>query len=335
MADALGHAHSRGVIHRDIKPENILLSGGHALVADFGIARAATEGDGEKLTQTGMSLGTPSYMAPEQSLGDQVGNTADLYSLACVLYEMLAGEPPFTAKSSQALMARHSMEAVPSIRIVRDTVPEEIEDAIFATMAKVPADRPKDAAHFAEMLGLPLGATASRRAAIRHTASRRVPTAANRVLELEAPSWWRRPWLLAAAALVLVGGSFAAWRFQAGANQAPRRSAEDLARARKIAVLYFAFPGADAELGPVADGLTEALIRSLQDAKLDVISRNGVAGYRGNTDRDGQHRSCTAGRDAGGRIDCARRGRPGPGHHLADRRLWKRSRPAHELRHVP
>ena len=170
---------------------------------------------------------------------------------------------------------------MPSIRIVRDTVPEEIEDAIFATMAKVPADRPKDAAHFAEMLGLPLGATASRRSAIRHTASRRVPTAANRILELEAPGWWRRPWVLAAAALVLVGGTFAAWRLQAGANQAPRRSAEYLARARKIAVLYFTSPGADAELGPVADGLTEALIRSLKEAKLDVISRNGVAAYRG------------------------------------------------------
>ncbi|HKP29710.1 MAG TPA: serine/threonine-protein kinase [Gemmatimonadales bacterium] len=278
VADALGHAHAHGVIHRDIKPDNILLSGGHALVMDFGIARAASEGDEQKLTQTGMSLGTPSYMAPEQAVGDQVGNTADIYSLACVLYEMLAGEPPFTAKSPQALMARHSMEAVPSIRIVRDTVPEEIEDAIFAGMAKVPADRPKDAAHFAEMLGLPLGATASRRSAIRHTASRRVPTASNRVLPLEAP-WWRRPWVLGAAALVVVGVAFASWKLQAGASHAPR-SADYLAKARKIAVLYFTLPGADSTLNPVADGLTEALIRSLKDAKLDVISRNGVAPYR-------------------------------------------------------
>jgi TolB-like protein len=280
VADALGHAHARGIVHRDIKPENILLSGGHALVADFGIARAAAEGDGERLTQTGMSLGTPSYMAPEQALGDHVGNTADIYSLGCVLYEMLAGEPPFTAKSPQAIMARHAMEGVPSIRIIRDTVPEEIEDAIFASMAKVPADRPKDAAHFTEMLGVQLGATASRRSAIRHTASRRVPTAANRVLELDTRRWWQRPWVLAASSLVVVGMGFAAWKLQAGANQAPR-SADYLSKSRKIAVLYFTSSGSDGELATVADGLTESLIRSLKGARLDVISRNGVAAYRG------------------------------------------------------
>ncbi len=176
VADALGYAHQLGIVHRDIKPENVLLSGGHALVADFGIARAVTEGGGQKLTQTGMAVGTPVYMAPEQAVGETVGPTADLYSLGCVLYEMLAGEPPFTAKSAQALMARHAMEAVPSIRIVRNTVPEEVEDAIFATMAKVPADRPQTAAQFSEFLGLPIGATASRRTSIRATASRRVPT---------------------------------------------------------------------------------------------------------------------------------------------------------------
>src|ERR1043166_6103762 len=144
VADALGHAHSMGIIHRDIKPENILLSGGHALVADFGIARAATEAGGQKLTQTGMAVGTPVYMAPEQAVGDTIGPSADLYSLGCVLYERLAGEPPFTAKNPQALMARHAMEAVPSVRIVRNTVPEEVEDTIFAAMAKVPADRPQN-----------------------------------------------------------------------------------------------------------------------------------------------------------------------------------------------
>ncbi|HLB54936.1 MAG TPA: serine/threonine-protein kinase, partial [Gemmatimonadales bacterium] len=149
VADALGHAHSQGIVHRDIKPENIMLSGGHALVTDFGIARAATAPGGQRLTQTGMAVGTPVYMSPEQAVGEATGPTSDLYSLGCVLYEMLAGEPPFNAKSPQALMARHAMEAVPSIRIVRDTVPEEVEDAIFAAMAKVPADRPQSAAKFA------------------------------------------------------------------------------------------------------------------------------------------------------------------------------------------
>src|SRR3990172_6016769 len=104
VADALGHAHKQGIVHRDIKPENVLLSEGHALVADFGIARAASESNAQKLTQTGMAVGTPVYMSPEQSVGESVGPTADLYSLGCMLYEMLAGEPPFTAKNSMALM---------------------------------------------------------------------------------------------------------------------------------------------------------------------------------------------------------------------------------------
>ena len=281
VADALGHAHAQGVVHRDIKPENILLSGGHALVADFGIARAATEAGGHKLTQTGMAVGTPVYMAPEQSVGDPVGPTTDLYSLGCVLYEMLVGEPPFLAKSAQALMARHAMEAVPSVRVVRNTVPEEVEDTIFAAMAKVPADRPQSAAQFAEMLGMPLGATASRRSAIRHTASRRVPTGFTRSFEVEAPPpppWWRKPWALAAMAVVLVAGGYLGWKSFAGSRSAVLSPAE-AALKRRVAVLYFT--ASDSALGPIADGLTEGLINSLRAAKLDVISRNGVLPFRG------------------------------------------------------
>ncbi|HJR33640.1 MAG TPA: serine/threonine-protein kinase, partial [Gemmatimonadales bacterium] len=236
VAEALGHAHAAGIVHRDIKPENVLISGGHALVADFGIARAASEGNAQKLTQTGMAVGTPVYMSPEQAVGDPVGPTSDLYSLGCMLYEMLAGEPPFTAKNAQALMARHSMEAVPSVRIVRATVPEEVEDAIFSAMAKVPADRPQTAAQFMEMLGLPMGATASRRTSIRHTASRRVPTGANRMLEREGPAWWRKPWVLAAGLVVLAGAGFGVWRLAAGGRAAPAVGGLD---PRNVAVLYF------------------------------------------------------------------------------------------------
>jgi serine/threonine-protein kinase len=282
VADALGHAHSMGIIHRDIKPENILLSGGHALVADFGIARAATEAGAQKLTQTGMAVGTPVYMAPEQSVGDTIGPTADLYSLGCVLYEMLAGEPPFTAKNPQALMARHAMEAVPSVRIVRNTVPQEVEDTIFAAMAKVPADRPQSAAQFAELLGAPLGATASMRATLRHTAARRVPTAAVRAYEPAGPAWWRRPWVVGAVVLVLAGGSLAGYQLFAR-PRAGAASPEELARVRRIAVLYFQNPDKDPELDPVAGGLTEALIRSLKQAGITVRSANSVAPYRGTT----------------------------------------------------
>ncbi len=279
VADALDFAHKHGVVHRDIKPENVLLSGGHAVVADFGIASAVTEGGGQKLTQTGMAVGTPVYMAPEQSAGEKVGPTSDLYSLGCMLYEMLAGEPPFTAKTAHALMARHALESVPSIRIIRNTVPEEVEDAIFAAMAKNPADRPHTAAQFADFLGLPLGATASRRASIRATATRRIPTPSG--LLAQAPAWWRRPVVVGAMAVGLLGaGVFSVWRLTA--PPAVRSVAATDPMTRRIAVLYFKDLGPDGELQSIADGLTEALIRKLGEVRiLSVVSRNGVRPYRG------------------------------------------------------
>jgi TolB-like protein/tetratricopeptide (TPR) repeat protein len=277
VADALGHAHAQGIVHRDIKPENILLSGGHALVADFGIARAVTTAGGQRLTQTGMAVGTPVYMSPEQSVGDQTGPTSDLYSLGCVLFEMLAGEPPFSAKSPQALMARHSMEAVPSIRIIRNTVPEEVEDAIFASMAKVPADRPQTAAQFAEILGAPLGATAARRAMYRTTSGRRVPTAERKAFAVPVP-WWKRPAVLVAAGVVAVGAGAVLVLTNKGA--APAAAANRL-DARDIAVLYFEDRSGDKSLGYLADGLTENLIGALSTPPLRVRSRDAVSPYRG------------------------------------------------------
>jgi eukaryotic-like serine/threonine-protein kinase len=142
VAEALSYAHSRGVIHRDIKPENILLEGGHALVADFGIAKAVTAAGGERLTTTGISIGTPAYMSPEQAGGtDHVDGRSDLYSLGCVLYEILAGHPPFTGTTAHELLARHATDPVPPLRAARDTIPEPIEDAIGQVLAKAPADR--------------------------------------------------------------------------------------------------------------------------------------------------------------------------------------------------
>jgi len=282
VADALGHAHAHDIIHRDIKPENVLLTGGHALVADFGIARAVTEGaSAQKLTQTGMAVGTPVYMAPEQSSGETVGPTADLYALGAMLYEMLAGEPPFTAKSAMALMARHAMESVPSIRIVRQTVPEEVEDAIYAAMAKVPADRPQTAANFAEMLGMQMGTTTARRAAIRMTATRRVPTGATMQYQTEAPpAWWKKPWVLALGVLAFAGIGIGVWRFgpwNKGAT--PATGGLD---AHNVAVLYFEDLSKDKSLGFLADGLTEALISTLSQVQgLSVISKGGVQTYRG------------------------------------------------------
>jgi len=155
VADALGYAHSQGIIHRDIKPENILLSRGHALVTDFGVARAVQSAAGETLTETGMAVGTPAYMSPEQATAERdLDARSDLYSLGCVLYEMLAGEPPYTGPSAQAILAKRFREPIPHIRTVRESVPEAIERAVSKTLAKTPVDRYRSAAEFTEALGL-------------------------------------------------------------------------------------------------------------------------------------------------------------------------------------
>ena len=152
VADALDYAHRQGVIHRDIKPENILLHDGRALVADFGIALAATSA-GSRMTETGMSLGTPHYMSPEQAMGErQLDARTDVYALGCVLYEMLAGEPPFTGSTAQAIVAKVMTERPTALSTVRDTVPEEVEDAVLTALAKLPADRFASAAEFAAAL---------------------------------------------------------------------------------------------------------------------------------------------------------------------------------------
>jgi serine/threonine-protein kinase len=169
VADALAHAHSLGVVHRDIKPENVLFQAGHAVVADFGIARAVSAAGGERLTETGLAIGTPAYMSPEQATGDRdVDPRSDIYSLGCMLYEMLAGDPPFSASTAQAMLARKSIEQVPAISTVRDTVPRHLEKAIAIALARVPADRYATALDFSAALTRDSGTTvgAAERSAI-------------------------------------------------------------------------------------------------------------------------------------------------------------------------
>src|SRR5712691_7251535 len=165
VAQALTYAHALGVVHRDIKPENILLENGHALVADFGIARAISAAGSERLTETGIALGTPAYMSPEQGAEDGVvDGRSDLYALGCVAYEMLVGAPPFTGPTAQAILARHAVDPVAPIRTVRDTVPPGVERAVLKALAKVPADRHAGATEFAQELTQPaLGQGSSRR----------------------------------------------------------------------------------------------------------------------------------------------------------------------------
>ena len=152
-AAALDYAHRQGVVHRDVKPENIALHEGRAQVLDFGIALAVTTAGGERLTETGLSLGTPSYMSPEQATGDRrIDARSDVYSLGCVLYEMLAGDPPFSGSNVRAVIARVVTETPPSVRIGRDTIPEHIESAVMKALAKVAADRFTTAGEFAAAL---------------------------------------------------------------------------------------------------------------------------------------------------------------------------------------
>jgi serine/threonine-protein kinase len=153
VAGALSYAHSHDVVHRDIKPANILLSGGHALVADFGIAKAISEVGEEALTATGIAVGTPEYMSPEQGSGDHgIDRRSDIYALGCVLYEMLAGQPPFTGRTVQMVLARHLLEPPPSLRVVRPTLSVQIEQAVEGALAKVPADRFATVEEFVEAL---------------------------------------------------------------------------------------------------------------------------------------------------------------------------------------
>jgi protein kinase-like protein len=218
VADALGHAHGHGVIHRDIKPENILLEAGHAVVADFGVAKAVAVAGTEPLTETGLAVGTPAYMSPEQAAGERdVDGRSDLYSLGCMLYEMLAGQAPFAGPTAEAIRARHATDPVPPLRTVRPTVPAAVEAALAKVLAKVPADRFATAAQFGDALVAGPSASPERRV--------------------------RRPALGAMVLLLVVAGAWAvsgrlSQRHGAGATAIPLDSTA-------IAVLPFQVVGAD------------------------------------------------------------------------------------------
>jgi eukaryotic-like serine/threonine-protein kinase len=265
VADALTYAHEHDVVHRDIKPENIMLSGGHAVVTDFGIARAISMAGGESLTHTGLAIGTPAYMPPEQVTGSKnVDGRADVYSLGCVLYEALAGQPPFTGPNAQAVMARHSLDAVPRLKVVRGAIPDDLEKAIERALEKVPADRFQTGAEFSKAL---LKASTGR--VSRVTAARR-----------RGDPLWRRPMLVIAVGGVVLAA--AAWLLLGGGRRGRTPSlATTSMDVRRVAVLYFQDLSPDTSLGVLADGLTEGLIDQLSQVRtLDVISRNGVIPYR-------------------------------------------------------
>jgi serine/threonine-protein kinase len=209
VLDALEYAHRKGIIHRDIKPENIMLHGGHALVADFGIALAASRSnDATRMTETGMSLGTPFYMAPEQAMGERdITARADIYALGCVLYEMLVAEPPFQGPTAQAIIARVMTEEPRRLTLQRRTIPPSVEAAVLTALAKLPADRFETAAQFAQALENPAYSSTATAA----VAAWR-PARTRRSLLVAAI-----PWVL----LAVVGGILAWGKFTAVAGEPP------------------------------------------------------------------------------------------------------------------
>lgn len=272
-ADALHFAHTRGVIHRDVKPENIMLLGGHVLVADFGIARALSEAGADKLTQTGMTLGTPYYMSPEQAAGGPIDGRSDLYSLSCVLYEILVGQSPFDGPNALAIMARHAMEDPRSMQVVRKTIPDELEEVVFGALAKSPADRFATLHEFSEAL-----AAIDLSNVVHRTTPRTAMTGtSHRIRAQRRRRQIRRAAMIAGGALVVAaGGWFVTSRMRGGAVAAAGPDP------RSIAVLYFENRSPNDSLNYVAEGLTEALIGKLSGVEgLRVVSSNGVAPFRG------------------------------------------------------
>jgi eukaryotic-like serine/threonine-protein kinase len=255
-AEALAYAHDRGVVHCDVKPENLLLQNGHVLVADFGIARAV--GSAEPLARGGHLVGTAQYMSPEQALGEtELDGRSDVYSLGCVLYEMLAGAPPFEGETTTTVVARHSLEQVPHVSSLHRVVSERVQDVLRRALAKTRSERWSMAEFAAALAGLEVE--------VRHPMR---------------STWSARHWVwtVSGAAVVL---AVAFWALRPPSPIKPAAAALGRLDPRHIAVLYFQPRVGQDSLAYLADGVTEELIHQLSRVPtLRVISQNGVDPYR-------------------------------------------------------
>jgi serine/threonine-protein kinase len=267
VAEGLAYAHGQDIIHRDIKPENILLESGHAVIADFGLARAIRAAAVDDLSSARLVLGTPAYMSPEQSIGgDQVDERSDIYSLGCVLYEMLAGSPPFSGPSPQAIAVMHLQQPPPPLFAVRPDVPAPVRAVVDRALAKDPAARFHSAGQFRDAL----------------------LDQAFTVTKVRTKSGFRPKW----APLLLGGIAAVGWLVgdqptrSAGLETSTLRLAEaapSSADPAHLAILYFDDQSPDSALKSIAFGLTEDLIDQLgQIEALSIISANGVRPFRGN-----------------------------------------------------
>ena len=268
-AQALEYAHQHGVVHRDIKPENLLLTeDGITLVADFGIARALGGGE-QRLTETGLAVGTPAYMSPEQASGEHdLGARSDISSLGAVLYEMLAGEPPFTGPTAQAVIAKRFSGTVPSVRQTRPSVPEAVEQAVTRALAVVPADRYASASEFARALTAPAPSSATTVAPTMVAAAPPAPA--------KTRPWHASPALMTLLLGFLLGtGVFVAWRKRSAANE---HSAVPT-----VAVLPFENLGTQGD-EYFADGMTDEVRGKLSTLKgLRVIATGSSRQYKQTT----------------------------------------------------
>jgi serine/threonine-protein kinase len=277
VADALGYAHKAGVVHRDIKPENVMISSGHAVLTDFGIARALNQAADSRLTHTGSSTGTPYYMSPEQwdgSLGDGFDGRSDQYALACMAYEILIGSRPFNATTPMALMMQHVTGSIPSVRELRPDVPEYVDNAIRTGLAKTPDLRFATAEGFAAALRGNMGYVSTPQS-INITSAQVTPTAPSIAV---APSLMSKIRInairLAALIVVLAVGAYAGYRLtHMGSASGPKR----------LAVLPFETRG-NPDDAYFADGVSEEITNRLSSvASLAVIARTSAAQYRGST----------------------------------------------------
>ncbi len=268
VAEALDFAHSHGIVHRDIKPENILLSGAHALVADFGIAMALEASGSDRLTEKGVAVGTPAYMSPEQAgASERIDGRSDIYALGCVVYEMLAGEVPYLGETPRAILAKHLQAPVPDLTILRPGLSPAAQATMRRALAKVPAERFSKATEFVEALS--------------HEAKGdgRQPTGDEWLGRRRFGARHLGKLIAAVAAVALV--AFVAWRLIPPFRHSAIPPATSPPALERIAVLYFDNLSTDPEIGLIAQGLTEDVIDELSRVHgLQVISPNGVRLYR-------------------------------------------------------